>query len=151
MMRALPLYAMAPGASFDETVLAEGALSPSKVAQRIKEAMEPSRDSAGAPLDFVYPVLGHPPMQSESGYIVLVSFPFFMPSLQLNSRPLDTDIEIGGPAEGPHPRGLPSSIVEGSIHEGGEQRRGRAAEEGEGGQEEEEVVETAGIGARGGQ
>jgi len=63
MRRAVPLYVMALGASFDGTTLAEEALSPSKVTQRIKEAMEPSHDSVGAPLDFVYPVLGHPPMR----------------------------------------------------------------------------------------
>ena len=49
MMRALPLYAMAPEASFDGTVLAKGALPNSEITQRIKEAMEPLRDDAGAP------------------------------------------------------------------------------------------------------
>ena len=109
--------------------------------------MEPSQDSAGAPLDFVDPVLGHPPMWPESGF-VLVSFPFLMPSLQLNSQPLDTDIEIGGPAEEPHSHGSPSSIAEGFVCEGGKPRRGRAAKEGEGGPEEEEIAEIACAGAR---
>ena len=85
MRRAFPLYAMAPEASFDRTALAEGVLSPSAVAQRIKEAMEPSRDDAGAPLDFVYPMLGHPPMWPKPGYVIFVSFPLLMPPLQLNS------------------------------------------------------------------
>ena len=49
MMRALLLYAMAPEASFDGTVLAEGALPYFEVMQRIKEAMEPSWDDVGAP------------------------------------------------------------------------------------------------------
>ena len=49
MMRALPLYVMVPEASFDGMALAEGVLPHSEVAQRIKEAMEPSRDDAGAP------------------------------------------------------------------------------------------------------
>ena len=102
---------------------AEGALSPSEVAHRIKEAMEPSWDGMGAPLDFVYPVSGHPPMRPKSGYIVLVSFPFLMPSLQLNSRPLDTDIEIGGPAKGPHPQGSPDFVAEGPNREGSKPRR----------------------------
>ena len=62
MMRALPLYAMAPEASFDGTALAEGTLPNSKIAQRIKEAMEPSWDNTGTLLDFVYPVPRHPPM-----------------------------------------------------------------------------------------
>jgi len=74
MRRALLLYAMAPKALFDGTALVEGALSPSKVTQRIKEAMEPSRDNAGAPLDFVYPVPRHASMWPEPGYIIFVSF-----------------------------------------------------------------------------
>ena len=80
MRRALPLHMMAPGVSLEGTALVEGVLSPSEVAQRIKEAMEPSRDSAGAPLEFLYPVPGHPPMRPEPGYIVLVSFLFLAPS-----------------------------------------------------------------------
>ena len=76
MARVLPLHLMAPGASLIGTTLADGALPPSEVAQRIKEAMEPSRDDAGAILDFVYPVPGHPPMRPEPGYIDFVcSFP----------------------------------------------------------------------------
>ena len=67
MRRVLPLYMMAPGASLDGTVLADGALSPSEVAQRIKEAMEPSKDDIGIALDFIYPVSGHPPMRLEPG------------------------------------------------------------------------------------
>ena len=75
MRRVLPLYAMAPEASFDGTSLAEGALSHSEVAQCIKEAMEASWDNMGAPLDFVYPVPGHPSMRPELGHVVFVSFP----------------------------------------------------------------------------
>ena len=73
-MHVLHLHMMAPGASLDGTTHAEGALSPSEVAQHIKEAMEPPRDDAGAVLDFVYPVPGHPPMRPELGYIIFVSF-----------------------------------------------------------------------------
>ena len=40
MTRVLPLYAMAPEASFDGTVLIEGALPNSKITQCIKEAIE---------------------------------------------------------------------------------------------------------------
>ena len=72
----LPLYAMAPKASFDRMTLAEGTLPNSEIAQRIKEAMEPLRDDAGASLDFVYPVSGHPPMRPEPGYVMVISFPF---------------------------------------------------------------------------
>ena len=49
MMHMLPLYAMAPVVSFDETALAEGVLPYFEVAQCIKEAMEPSQDNASAP------------------------------------------------------------------------------------------------------
>ena len=76
MTRALPLYAMAPEASLDGTMLAEGTLPNSEIVQRIKEAMEPSRDGAGAALNFVYTVPGHPPMRLEPGHVVLLSFRF---------------------------------------------------------------------------
>ena len=46
---------------------------PSKVAQRIKEVMEPLKDNAGVVLDFVYPVSGHPPMRPEPRFIDFVS------------------------------------------------------------------------------
>ena len=65
MARALPLHQMVPGASFEGSVLVDEALPPSEVAQRIKEAMEPSKDTTGAALDHVYPVPGHPPMRME--------------------------------------------------------------------------------------
>ena len=76
MTCALPLYAMAPEASFDGTVLTEGTLPNSEILQRIKEVMEPLRDNAGAALNFIYLVPGHPPMRPEPSYIVFVSFPF---------------------------------------------------------------------------
>ena len=65
---------MVPKASFEGTVLVDEALPFSKVAQRIKEAMEPTKDSAGAVLDFVYPVPGHPPMGLEPGFVDFISF-----------------------------------------------------------------------------
>ena len=73
MSRALPLCLMMPVASLDGTALADGALSPSKVAQRMKEAMEPSKDDASAVLDFVYLVPAHPPMRLEPGFIDFIS------------------------------------------------------------------------------
>ena len=76
MRRVLPLHMMVPRVSLNGTTLAVGALSPSKVAQRIKEAMEPLWDDTGAVLDFVYPVPGHPPMRPEPGYIIFISFLF---------------------------------------------------------------------------
>ena len=71
--RALPMYLMVPEASLNGMTLADGALTPSKMVQRITEAMEPLRDDVGAALDFVYPVQGHPPMRPELGYIDFVS------------------------------------------------------------------------------
>ena len=65
---------MEPEASFIRTTLAEGALPYSEVVHRIKEAMEPSWDDVGAPLNFVFSVLGHPPMWPEPGHVVFVSF-----------------------------------------------------------------------------
>ena len=74
MACALPLYQMVPGASFEGAVLVDEALPPSEVAQHIKEAMEPSKDTAGVVLDYVYLVLGHPPIRSEPGFIDFISF-----------------------------------------------------------------------------
>jgi len=65
---------MVPGVSFKGTMLIDEALPPFEVAQCIKEAMEPSKDSAGVVLDHVYPVLGHPPMLPEPGFFDFVSF-----------------------------------------------------------------------------
>ena len=65
---------MVPEASFEGTVLIDEALPFSKVAQRIKEVMEPTKDSAGAVLDFIYPMLGHPPMRPKLGFVDFVSF-----------------------------------------------------------------------------
>ena len=64
---------MVPGASLEGMVLVDEALPPSEVAQRIKEAMEPSKDNAGVVLDFMYPVPGHPLMRSKPGFIDFVS------------------------------------------------------------------------------
>ena len=133
MMRALPLYVMAPEASFDETVLTEGALPNSEIVQRIKEAMELSWEDAGAPLDFVYPMLGHPPMWSEPGHVVFISLT--LSCLLFNRFPdlLILTLRGAGPAKGPHLHGSPGTVAEGFVHLGGELRRGRAAKEGEGG------------------
>ena len=76
MTRMLPLNVMAPEASFDGTVLAEGMLPNSKIVQRIKEAMEPLWDDAGAACDFIFLVPGHPLIWPESVYIIFVSLPF---------------------------------------------------------------------------
>ena len=59
--------------SFEGTVLVDEALPFSEVAQRVKEAMEPTKDSKGSVLDIVYPMPGHPPMQPELGFLKFVS------------------------------------------------------------------------------
>ena len=65
---------VAPRASLNGSTLADEALPPSEVAQRIKEMMEPSKDDVDVVLDFVYPVVGYPPMHLEPGYIDFVSY-----------------------------------------------------------------------------
>ena len=75
---------MVPEASFEGTALIDEVLPPSKVAQRIKEAMEPIKDSVGAILDFVYLVPGHPPMRPEPGFVDFVSFLSPCSSFHLN-------------------------------------------------------------------
>ena len=150
MMRVLPLYAMAPEASFDGTMLAEGDLPNSEIAQCIKETMELLWYDMGAPLDFVYLVSGHPSMWLEPGHVVFVSLPFSC--LLFNRFPdlLILTLRGAGLAEGPHLHRSPGTVAEGFIREGGESRRGRTAEEGEGGQEEEEAAEAVGTGMGGG-
>ena len=51
MARVLPLHRMMPGISLKGTVLVDEALPYSEVAQRIKEATEPTKDSKGGVLD----------------------------------------------------------------------------------------------------
>ena len=77
----LPLHQMAPGASFEGTVLVDEAFPPSEVAQRIKEVMEPLKDTAVVVLDFVFPVPGHPPMRPEPGFVDFISFLSCVPFL----------------------------------------------------------------------
>ena len=84
MAHALPLHQMVPRSLFEGTVLVDEALSPSEVAQRIKEVMEPSKDTAGATLDHVYPVLGHPPMRPKPGFFEFVRLLSPRSSLFLN-------------------------------------------------------------------
>ena len=124
MTRVLPLYAMAPEASFDGTALIKGALPNSKIAQRIKEAMELSWDDTGVPLDFVYLVPGHPPMRPELGHVVFVSLPFSC--LLFNRFPnlLILTLRGAGSSEGSHLHGSPGTVAEGFVREGGESRQG---------------------------
>ena len=91
---------MVPEASFEGTALVDEVLPYSKVAQRIKEAMEPTKDSASAVLDFMYPVLGHPPMRPEPGFVDFVSFLSPCSYFHLNFRPPDANLGIAGLATG---------------------------------------------------
>jgi len=76
MSHVLPLYLMVPEVSLEGTALADDVLPPTEVAQQIKEAMEPSKDSVGVVLDFMYPMPGHPLMRPEPGFIDFISSPF---------------------------------------------------------------------------
>ena len=125
MARALPLYRMVHGESFEGTMLVDEALAPSEVAQRIKEAMEPSKDTAGSALEPVYPVPGHPPMRPEPGVLEFVSF--FFPVLPLSFEFPTFFIStfgMAGPAEEANLQGLPSPIAEGPCRGDGESHRG---------------------------
>ena len=83
----LPLHQMVLRAPLEGTMLVDEVLPPSEVAQRIKEVMEPSKDTAGVILDFVFLVPGHPPMRPEPGFVNFVSFlsrvPFLLEFLTL--------------------------------------------------------------------
>ena len=101
MMRTLPLHWMMLGMSFKGTVLVDEALPFLEVAQRIKEAMEPMKDSKGGVLDIVYPVLGHPPMRPEPGFFEFVSLllpcSFFFLNLHfVDTRFCDVGTSRGG-------------------------------------------------------
>jgi len=115
MARALPLYRMMPGMSFEGTVLVDEALPYSEVAQRVKEATEPTKDSAGGVLDIVYPVPGHPPMRLEPGFFEFVSllFPcsFFCQYLRISDFLFSGS---SGPAEAAFLQRLSCSDAEGS-------------------------------------
>ena len=119
MARALPLYRMMPGMSFEGTVLVDEALPYSEVAQRVKEATEPTKDSAGDVLDIVYPVPGHPPMRPEPGFFEFVSllFPcsFFCQYLRISDFLFSG---CSGPAEAAFLQRLSCSDAEGSGHGG---------------------------------
>ena len=63
---------LASSAPEGAVMVAGEALSVGKMAQRLKEAMECSTDPS-VDLALVYPVLGHPVMQPDVGFIELVS------------------------------------------------------------------------------
>ena len=88
MVRVLPLHQMMPGMSLEGTVLVDEALPYSEVAQRIKEATEPTKDSAGRVLDIVYPV----PVIPQCGR----SLGSFSESLFFDTRLRDVGTSRGG-------------------------------------------------------
>ena len=61
MARTLSLYRMTPGAQLDGMVLAQGLLNDNNVTQHIKEATEES--------DAKFPILGHPAMRPNVGFV----------------------------------------------------------------------------------
>ena len=101
MARVLALHRMMPGMSFEGTALVDEALPYSEVAQHIKEATEPMKDSTGNILDIVYPVPGHPPMRLKPGFfefvslLLLCSF-LFSESLFFDTRLRDVGTSRGG-------------------------------------------------------
>jgi uncharacterized protein with von Willebrand factor type A (vWA) domain len=71
------MYRMTPQSSLDGTVLLVGdALSVGEMEQRVKEAMEVPTSSAGEIIP-IYPVLGHPLMRPDAGFVEFVSPSFF--------------------------------------------------------------------------
>jgi hypothetical protein len=68
-----------PDTSLTGTMLTEGSLNDSEIAQRLKEATEAtqrSRNTASVDLDFGFPVPEHPVIWPEAGFIEFVSFSF---------------------------------------------------------------------------
>ena len=96
----LPLHRMMPGMSFEGTVLVDEALPYSEVAQRIKEATGPMKDSIGRVLDIVYPVPGHPPMRPEPGFFEFVSLLLLCSFLFSESLFFDTHLCDVGTSQG---------------------------------------------------
>jgi hypothetical protein len=80
MARPLLMYQMVPVAPLEGTVLVEGPLANSKIAQRLKEVMDSPKDSSGAIIKFVYPVPRHLPMRPEPSFIGFISYPLPFPS-----------------------------------------------------------------------
>jgi len=63
MVRALPLFRMVPVVELSGTMLVQGLLHNSEIVQCVKEAMDKS--------DTMFPILGHPVMRLEPGFIEL--------------------------------------------------------------------------------
>jgi len=124
MARVLPLHRMMPGMSFEGTVLVDEALPYSKVAQCIKEATEPTKDSASRVLDIVYLVPGHPPMRSKPGFFEFVSLLLSCSFLFLESLFFILAFMALETAEGASLQGQSGSAAQGQGRGGGESTRG---------------------------
>ena len=124
MMRMLPLHRMMPGISFEGTVLVDEAFPFSEVAQRIKEATEPTKDSKGSVLNIVYPVPGHPPMRSEPGFFEFVSLLLPCSFFFLNLHFFDTCFCNVGTSRGASLQRQSGSTTKGQGRGGGESPHG---------------------------
>jgi hypothetical protein len=105
---------MVPVAQLEGTMLAEGPLADSEIAQCLKEAMDTLKDSSGAIIDFVYPVLRHLPNAVGAWLcqICKLSSPLHLLS-QVDLFNLAYLI-LGGvmPAKGPHAHRTPGTAAE---------------------------------------
>jgi len=99
MTRMLPLYVMAPEASFDGMALTKGALPNSEIVQCIKEAMEPSWDDMGAP-SISSTGAGASFDAARARPCCLHKFHLLLSSLQVIPQPLNTNFERGGTSQG---------------------------------------------------
>jgi hypothetical protein len=137
MVHTLLLYRMAPGAPLEGMVLTVGPLANSEIVQRIKDVMEPTRDSLGAILDFMYPMSGHPLMRPDTGFVEIISIPLSpasFPSINFLSLACLTSSGVAL-AEGSHPYRPTGTIAQ----EGGKLCHEQGAKKGEGGQQKEVV------------
>ena len=120
MVHVLPLHRMMPGMLFEGTVLVDEVLPFSKVAQRIKEATETTKDSKGGVLDIVYPVPGHPPMRPEPGFFEFVSLLLPCSFFFLNLHIFDTCFCDVGTSRGASLQRQSGSATKGQGRGGGE-------------------------------
>jgi hypothetical protein len=123
MVHALPLHQMTPVASLEGTVVSWESLHNSEIEQCIQEAMEVNI------ITFEFPILGHPVMLSEPGFIEMVClFPISFPSrpsstcLVLSARTCSWFLRLS----------LQCTVVEGRGCEGGELCYGQKDDEEEG-------------------
>jgi hypothetical protein len=102
--------------------------------------MDAYEDSSGAIIDFMFPVLRHPPMRLEPGFFRFISYPLPSPPslVDLFSHAYLILCEMT-PAERPHAHGTPGAATEERGQEGDKPCLERGIAEGEGGQDKEAV------------